>query len=113
MHELSIALNILDWAGEEAQRRGVRVRGIHLRLGPLSGVVADALRFAFEVAREGCPLADAQLIIEETPVLAHCPTCQASRKVVSVQQMCCAVCGTPTGEVQGGRELEVVALEIE
>lgn len=114
MHELSIALSILDVAAEEAERRGgARVLGIHLRLGPLSGVVKEALLFSFEVAREGSPLADARLVIEEAPVLGHCPTCQATRAVVSVQQMCCAECGTPTPEVVGGRELEVVALELE
>ena len=42
MHELSIALSLLDLVAEEAGRRGVRVAAVHLRLGPLSGVVRDA-----------------------------------------------------------------------
>jgi hydrogenase nickel incorporation protein HypA/HybF len=113
MHELSIALSILDLAAEEAERRGgVQVHGIHLRLGPLSGVVKEALLSSFDIAREGSPLAQAQLVIEETPLLAHCPTCKATRAVVSVQQLCCAECGTPTPRLQSGRELEVIALEI-
>ncbi len=114
MHELSIALSILDLAEEEAARRGgVQVHGIHLRLGPLSGVVKEALLSAYEVAREGSPLAEAQLVIEETPLLAHCPTCRTTKAVVSVQQLCCAECGTPTPQLLSGRELEVVALEIQ
>ena len=55
----------------------------------------------------------AQLVIEETPLLAHCPTCRTTKAVVSVQQLCCADCGTPTPELVSGRELEVVALEIQ
>jgi hydrogenase nickel incorporation protein HypA/HybF len=114
MHELSIALSILELAEEEAQRHGdVRVRGIHLRLGPLSGVVAEALVSAFELAREAGPLKDAQLVIEETAVLAYCPTCQTNRAVVSVQQLCCVECGTPTRRLVSGQELEMVALEIQ
>jgi hydrogenase nickel incorporation protein HypA/HybF len=114
MHELSIALSILDLAAEEAARRGgVQVHGIHLRLGPLSGVVKEALLSAYEIARESFPLGDAQLVIEETPLLAHCPTCATTKPVVSPQLLCCAECGTPAPQLVSGRELEVVALEIQ
>ena len=113
MHELSIALSILEVAGEEAERRGVRVLAIHLRLGPLSGVVQEALLSAYEIARTGDALENADLLIEEVPVQVHCPTCQTTRPVVSVQQLCCAECGTPTPQVVSGRELEIVALEVQ
>ena len=114
MHELSIALSILDMAEEEADRLGgVRILGIHMKLGPLSGVVKQALLNAYELAREGSPLASTSLVIEEVPLLVHCPTCLTTRTVVSVQRMCCNVCGTPTPQVVSGREMEVVALEIQ
>ena len=114
MHELSIALGILDLATEEAERQGgVRVLGIHLKLGPLSGVVKEALLSAYELARESSPFAETQLIIEEVPVMVHCPGCRATRPVVSVQQLCCAECGTPSQDVVSGRDLQVVAMEIQ
>jgi hydrogenase nickel incorporation protein HypA/HybF len=114
MHELSIALSILDLATEEAERRGARqVYGIHLKLGPLAGVVKEALVAAYEIARESSCLADARLVIEDTPIMAYCPTCQSSKSVVSVQELCCVACGTPTPHLLSGRELEVVALEIQ
>jgi hydrogenase nickel incorporation protein HypA/HybF len=114
MHELSIALSILDLAAEEAERQGGgRVAAVHLRLGPLSGVVKDALRSAYDLAREGTALEKADLVIEDVPLLAYCPACAAQRAPPSAQQLCCPVCGTPTPEVVRGRELEVVALEIE
>lgn len=50
MHELSIAMGIVEAAMDEAQRRGVQVSAVHLRLGALSGVVKDALLFSYEVA---------------------------------------------------------------
>jgi hypothetical protein len=32
--------------------------------------------------------------------------------VVSIQQICCSVCGAATSDITGGRELEVCAMEI-
>ncbi len=114
MHELSIALSILEVAEEEAARQGPgRVTAIHLKLGPLSGVVKEALLASYELARESSPLTGCELLIEEVPVLAHCRRCGGPRPVESIQHLCCAACGTPTPEVVSGRELEVVALELE
>ncbi len=112
MHELSIALGIVDVAAEEAARHGGRVVAVHLRLGPLSGVVKEALLSAFELAREGSELAESALIVEEVAVTVFCPACAAERPVESFPELCCPTCGAPTPQVVRGRELEVVALEI-
>jgi hydrogenase nickel incorporation protein HypA/HybF len=112
MHELSIALSLLDLVEEEAARRGCRVAAIHLRLGPLSGVVREALASAYELAREGTPMAETELVVEEVPVVVSCPSCAAERTPASPIELCCPDCGTPTPEILSGRELEVVALEI-
>lgn len=114
MHELSIAMSLVDVAAEEAERRGgVRILAVHLKLGPLSGVIKDALLSAYELARENSPLESSRLVIEDAPIAAYCPTCEAERSVVSIQHLCCSTCGTPTPEIVRGRELEVTALEIE
>jgi hydrogenase nickel incorporation protein HypA/HybF len=114
MHELSIAMSILDLAAEEAERQGgARVLEIHLKLGRLSGVVKEALLSAYELARESTALEEAQLVIEEVAVRVHCPACNTTRAVVSAQQLCCAECGTPSADVVSGRELEVFAMEIQ
>ena len=112
MHELSIALSLLDLAEEEASRRGCRVAAIHQRLGPLSGVVREALASAYEPAREGTPMAEAALVVEEVPVVVACPACAAERRPVSPYELRCWVCGAPTPEVISSRELEVAALEV-
>jgi hydrogenase nickel incorporation protein HypA/HybF len=113
VHELSIALNILDVAGEHALRSGDRVAVIHLRLGPLSGVVKEALLSAYELAREGSALAAAELVIEDVPLVGYCTACAAPRTLLSPQELCCPTCGTVTPEILSGRELEVRALEVE
>lgn len=114
MHELSIALSILDVAEEEMERHsGARVDAIHLRLGPLSGVVKESLIAAYELAREQTPFADSRLVFEDVPIVVFCPTCQAERTVESLQVFRCAECKLPVTDVIRGRELELAALELE
>jgi hydrogenase nickel incorporation protein HypA/HybF len=114
MHELSIAMSIVEIAREEAERRAAaQVLAVHLRLGPLSGVVKEALLSCYEMACAGTSLEGSTLVIEDVPVVVYCPTCRDRRLLRSMQQFSCGECDTPTPEVVQGRELEVVALEIE
>jgi hydrogenase nickel incorporation protein HypA/HybF len=114
MHELSIAVSMIEMATEEAERRGaVSVSALYVKLGPLSGVVKDALLFSYEVASNGTPLEGSQLLIEDVPVVIFCSKCQAERTLGSIQHFCCPVCGTLSSQVLTGRELEFVAMEIE
>lgn len=112
MHELSIAMGIVEAALEEARQRGVRVDAIHLRLGALSGVVKDALLFSYEAASLDTPLAGSRLVIEDIPVSVFCSRCTAVKTLTSVQAFVCPDCGTPTSDVRQGKELEVFALEV-
>ena len=114
MHELSIAMSMIEMASEEAARRGAaQVNAVHLKLGALSGVVKDALLFSYELACDGTPLQGSQLIIEDLPVVIFCASCEAERIIESIQSFTCPVCGALTPEVISGRQLEVFALEIE
>jgi len=114
MHELSIALSILEFAEEEAQRRGhaARLEAIHLKVGPLSGVVKEALLTAYQLASEQTPLADCRLVIEEIPIAIYCSQCRAERPVRSIQSFRCVECDTPGCQVVHGRELQISALEL-
>jgi hydrogenase nickel incorporation protein HypA/HybF len=113
MHELSIALSLVDMAQEEAEKLGGRVCALHLRIGALAGVVPEALQASFEMACAETPLEGSRLVIEDVPVVVYCPQCRAERELRSGQSFCCAICGTPTPQIERGRELELVALEIE
>jgi len=107
-------MSIVELAEEEIERRGsVQITAVHLKLGALSGVVKEALLASYEMACEGTQLAGSRLAIEEVPVVVFCSSCQAQRSLSSIQLFCCAECGTPTSEIVQGKEIEVVALEIE
>jgi hydrogenase nickel incorporation protein HypA/HybF len=113
MHELSIAMSLVDVACDEAARLGdVRVEALHLRLGALSGVVREALEFSFELAVEGTAIAGARLEIEEVPVIVLCPVCRVERELPSLQRFHCPVCDTASPDVVHGRELELVSMAV-
>jgi hydrogenase nickel incorporation protein HypA/HybF len=114
MHELSIAISLVEAAEEEAARHeAARIHAVHLRLGALSGVQKDALLFSYGLAAEGTSLQGSQLIIEDVPAMVFCETCRERRPIRSLQSFCCASCGAPATDVVQGRDLEVFALEIQ
>jgi hydrogenase nickel incorporation protein HypA/HybF len=113
MHELSIAMSIVEMAQEEAESHAdASILAVHLRLGKLSGVVKEALQSCYEMATFATRLEGSKLVIEEVPVEVFCPQCNVARPIDSIQWFCCPDCGTPTPTVLKGRELEVVALEM-
>jgi hydrogenase nickel incorporation protein HypA/HybF len=114
MHEMSIALSIVEGASEEALRHhGSRVSAVRLQLGQLSGVVKEALLFSYDLACEGTILEGSVLSIEEVPAAIFCRKCNAERTLASIQDFSCPVCHVPTAEVLRGRELLITGLELE
>jgi hydrogenase nickel incorporation protein HypA/HybF len=113
MHELSIAMGIVDAALEESEKRRVKVSAVHLRLGALSGVVKDALLFSYEVACQDTALAGSRLLVEDLPVIIFCHQCKQQVQLESVQLFACPKCGMPTMDIRQGKELEVFALEVD
>jgi hydrogenase nickel incorporation protein HypA/HybF len=114
MHELSIAYNLVDIAVQAAQQaQAGSVDVVYLRLGKLSGVEKDALLFGYDIAVKGTILQGSRLEVEDVPVTVYCPVCDATSELPDIQLFCCPQCGTPTGDIRQGKELEIVSLEIE
>ncbi|HEX4019731.1 MAG TPA: hydrogenase maturation nickel metallochaperone HypA [Acidobacteriaceae bacterium] len=112
MHELSIAMSIVDMAQEEAEQRDVKIDAVYLELGLLSGVVAEALLFSYEMACIGTRLEGSRLVVKEIPIEVYCPACKTKRILSSMQWFCCPECSTPTSEIIHGKELTITALEV-
>jgi len=113
MHELSIMQSALSLALESARQAGAsQVRVIRLRIGALSGVVPDALQFAFEALTPGTLAEGAELAIDNVPARFWCATC--AREFQSDDMFAdCPGCHRASGELRAGREMEVASLEIE
>jgi hydrogenase nickel incorporation protein HypA/HybF len=113
MHELSIAVSMVDRIIEESESRGgLKVEAVHLKIGVLSGVDKDALLFSYEIACETTPLVGSKLVIEIIPLLIYCDKCGAESSPESIQHIACRRCDAPSFKIIRGRELEVSALEV-
>ncbi len=114
MHELSIATRVVELAVGHCRAAGAeRVTAVTLRIGRLACVHEDALRFSFDLVREGTPLAAADLRIIDVPVTVWCPACATERELPGIQQFACPACGTVTGDIRAGKELDLDSLELE
>ncbi|MGV9404363.1 hydrogenase maturation nickel metallochaperone HypA [Streptomyces sp. NPDC003667] len=112
MHELSIATAIVEQAEEIARADGADdVSAVTVRVGELAGVVPDALRFAFEVARDGTALAGARLVVEQVTAQAWCGGCAEEFAVGMPPFFWCPRCDRPSQELRSGRELEITEVE--
>ncbi|MEU2156124.1 hydrogenase maturation nickel metallochaperone HypA [Streptomyces sp. NPDC019396] len=112
MHEMSLALAVVDQVEEAARSHGATaVSTVRLQVGELAGVVPDALGFCFELACAGTVLEGAELIAESVPGRAHCAGCADDWAVGMPPQLCCPVCGQATTELIAGRELRITGVE--
>ena len=113
MHELGIANSVLQAAREEAQRRpGTRLRKLRLRVGELSGVNPEALRFCFEILARESNLEPPELEIESCPRRQRCRACDLTFTVADYD-LNCPSCGAGKTEFVSGDELELASLEME
>ena len=114
MHELSIALSLVEAAQQAASRaHAERVNYLHVEVGAMSGVVPDALRFCYEVAVRGTVLEGSELWIKETPVVVFCDACGKERTLRRIHAFLCPVCRAPSAKILRGKELEILDMEIE
>jgi hydrogenase nickel incorporation protein HypA/HybF len=112
MHELSIATRLIEIASERAAEAGGRVTTVTVRVGRLTCVHEDALRFGFDIAREGTPLDQAELRIVSVPVSVWCPPCGREFELAGIQRLACPHCGRPTADIRSGRELDLESIEL-
>jgi hydrogenase nickel incorporation protein HypA/HybF len=110
---MSICEGIIEVASAtlgECSRPLPRVATVTVRVGRLTGVVPDSLRYYFDLLAPATPLAGAALVIEQVPIRGRCADC-AAEFVIEVLSFTCPACGSGFVELLSGRELQVVALE--
>ncbi len=112
MHELAIAQSALKHVLLEAARaRAARVDRIVLRIGPLSGVDPEALRFAFAALLPTTAAAGATVELETPPAAAHCPACGHHFAPTAAALLECPQCHALGASLVGGRELDLVSID--
>lgn len=117
MHEVGIAGSILE-AGraETARRPGARLVAIGVRVGVLSGVDVDALRFAFECLVVGTEEEQVAFTAESCPRMNRCEACGhefASPAATPFSDAPCPQCQSRQTRCVGGDELDLKFIEVE
>ena len=113
LHEMSIAAAVLEaLRAEAALRPGARVARAGLRIGELSGVEPESLRFCLETLVSGSDLDPLAFDFELCPWTRRCRACGAAFRVVDWNPAC-AACGSPDTEAAGGDQMELSYLELE
>ena len=113
MHELSIALSILDWVALEAIRRQAReVKEIELEVGRLAGVDISTLAFSMQAVQRYSPFEKARVKIVEVEPLAECRAC-GRQFLPHCLFDCCPHCHSFGTELLRGRELRLKSICVE
>ncbi len=108
MPELAIAEGVVEAVAARAD--GARVVRVLLRVGRMTCVEPDAVRFCFDACARGTPVEGAALEIEEVPARARCRACGATAEVDPRIPLC--ACGSADLDVLSGGELVLSALEV-
>ncbi|MEB3294384.1 MAG: hydrogenase maturation nickel metallochaperone HypA [Synechococcales bacterium] len=113
MHETdmtkALIMTVQDWW--ETQPDRPQISHIHLIVGQFTCVEPASLQFAFEVQTRNTFLEGAQLVIQETPLIAFCHRCQQEYRPAIGIQYTCPTCRSPMEDIRSGRELKVDRIE--
>jgi hydrogenase nickel incorporation protein HypA/HybF len=113
MHELSIAEAIINSTLDEVSKQGGgKVEEVGLRIGSLSGVMPDALEFAYEIAVRDTALDGSVINMEVIPATGKCAECGELCSFEMTPFMCPA-CGSFKIDLERGYELDIAYIRIE
>lgn len=108
MHELAITESLVDAVSERLP--GQRVTCVRLEIGALSGVVADSVRFCFDLVAEGTSLEGATLEIAQPPAQCQCRICSKDFEPDGPFVIC--PCGSAEVTVLAGQQLTITSVQV-
>lgn len=108
MHELGVTQAIVESVLERTAP--ARVARVVLRIGKLSAILPDAVRFCFDLCTEGTAMEGATLQIIETPGRVRCRTCGLDAVVDRPVGLC--ACGSIELDWIEGEELILQSVEL-
>ncbi|NET37831.1 MAG: hydrogenase maturation nickel metallochaperone HypA [Cyanothece sp. SIO1E1] len=112
MHEVSLMESAIAIALDHAAKYGAhKIHWLKLGVGELSGVVPEALEFAFDVVTQGTIAEGAQLEIDTLSAICYCSTCDLEFQPADLSFVCPG-CQQISAEMRRGQELELTSLEV-
>lgn len=113
MHEMAIAMSLLELAEKEAAANGCsRLLSVTVHYGELAGIMPEALQLAFSALTANSPHAGTRLELVSLPLRLRCPFCQTTFEGGNDIFQPCPNCGEEFGHiVEQGRELLLARIE--
>jgi len=108
VHELAITEGIVDAVTERLP--GATVTCVRLEIGAMSGVVADSVRFCFDLVTEGTSLQGARLEINQLAARCHCRICGSDFEPDGPIALC--PCGSAEITVLAGQDLKIISVQV-
>lgn len=113
MHEGVVATALAQKLRQIAQQHGVRrILAVRVRLGLMSGVVPEALQFAFQVQKNDALLENCRLDLEMIPMELRCPSCGFCFPAPALHERC-PQCGAWAYATSGSSEIILASVEAE
>ena len=115
MHEFSVVAELARIVEKEVTDKLGESRPVTLlevRVGPLSCVNAEALRFAFEHIKGGTMLESAELVLRLPPLTGRCRACGSVTEIQDPFDSCGA-CGSPDVAAEGEEAVVLDRIELE
>lgn len=116
MHELSIAMGMVEELMRIARENNAKkITTVNLKIGRISGIVIDSLKFAFDAIKfEYSFISDAEILIEEVPVMHECNNCgNIFETVETLYFSSCPKCSSYNLKLLSGDEMHIKNLEVE
>ena len=112
MHELSIANDILTIIRQNVPQEELNnIENINVKIGDMSGVVAESLEFCFQAIISETELDNAKLVIEKIPFAVKCNSC-GSKSTNEFGIRVCSDCSSTDTTVISGLEMQVTEVEL-
>ncbi len=115
MHEVAIAMGMVDELlriGRENNAK--RITAVSLKIGKMSGIVTDSLKFAFDAVKLEHPaLLTAEVTINEVLLIYECNDCDKSFEADNFHFSACPECDSYNLKLISGEEQDIENIELE
>jgi hydrogenase nickel incorporation protein HypA/HybF len=96
------------------ENNATKITLVKLKIGKLSGIVADSLKFAFDAVKlEHSVMTSAEIIINEVPLMYECNDCNAKFETEDIYFPACTNCKSYNLTIISGEEQHIENVEVE
>ncbi len=111
MHELSLALNIIDFLVKLADEQGLsKISAAFMEIGEMAHVDPRQLKYSLKMASEGTPVEGCKFHVKRGKISIRCKGCGKlsrleTKDMIAQYELKCPACGCVEIEIEKGREL--------